>query len=103
MELVSLPGGGNRGSYNPDIQNVVLTLADTEIDHTLPDHTKCFIVQNRNNGLIKLSYIDGNSGSIRVTLFPGTFYREADVGEKTLTIHMQSPTAAQTIEVVSWS
>ena len=88
----------------PKIENVALTLAATEVAHALTAGSKQFQVLNRNNGKLQLSYSVGTSGTVFQTIPPGCFYREGNIDPSvSITLYMQSPIAAQTVEVASWT
>lgn len=88
--------------FDPTIENVPLPVANTEVDHTLPMGTKTFIIQNRDTGLLKLALTDTESGTTYLTIFPGCFYCLSGIDVKSLTLHIQSPSASQTVEISSW-
>ena len=88
----------------PVIANQTITSANTEYSYALPANTKRFKIQNRNEGLIKLSYTSGQSGTNYWTIFPGQQYDGENISNTaTLTLYYQSTKAAQLLEVVSWS
>ena len=89
--------------YDPIVENVSIPLADTEVSHALPTGTKRFLLKLRGVAILKLAYSSGNSGTTFITLYGRTFYREERIGSATTTLYMQSPTASQTVEIVSWS
>ena len=88
----------------PIVQNPTITLANTEYNHTLPAGTKRFKIQNRDSGLVKLSYTSGQSGSVYWSIFPGQQYDGENVSNgATINLYYQSPKSSQTLEIVSWS
>lgn len=87
----------------PTIANVSLTTADTEVSYALPADTKKFIIQNRNLGLLKISYILGESGSTYFTIFPGDKWEDDYLDGSLTNIYIQSPSATQTVEIRSWA
>lgn len=85
----------------PQVSNVALTLADTEYSFALPAGTKSFALQNRNDGLIKYRT---TSAGLHWTLYPGQPYYISNIkGSASVTIYLESPKAAQTVEVLSWA
>lgn len=87
----------------PTITNLSVPTANTEVSHAFGTGTRRFQVQNRTSGLIKFAYAPTGSGSLFVTLFPGAVYEEKDVDCDGLSIYVQSPSAAQTVEILEWS
>lgn len=89
---------------DPEIDTLVLTVAATELGFAFPSFTRHFVIQNRDNGLLKLAYsITATSGSDYMTIFPGNFYQKSLNVESPLTVYLQSPTAAQTVEIEHWT
>lgn len=83
------------------VENVTLALANTEYSHTLPASTKHFVLQNRNDGIVKLKAVTG--GDI-LTLYPNVPYSIANIkSSASITVILESPKAAQVIEIISWS
>lgn len=88
----------------PTISNVLLTTANTEVSHALPASTKMFLMQNRGNGRIQLSYTSGQSGITFVTIWPGNIkWIDTINPSAVITIYMQSNLASQTVEIESWA
>jgi len=88
----------------PVIVNQSIVSANTEYSYALPANTKRFKIQNRNEGLVKLSYNTGESGTKYWSIFPGQQYDGENISDTaSLTIYYQSPKASQTLEVISWS
>jgi hypothetical protein len=89
---------------DPLIDTLVLTVAATELSFALPAFTRHFIVQNRNNGLLKLAFVLADTaGTDYLTIFPGNFVQYSLNVESPLTLYLQSPIAAQTVEIVHWT
>lgn len=105
MSIVS----GFAGSQNTDvvtipfIDNLSVPLANTEVSYTLPTNTRRFILKNRSSGMLKLSYTSGQSGVKWFSIEPGNSYSETNISKPSLTIYLQSPTANQILEILSWS
>lgn len=87
----------------PLAANVAMAVADTEYSYSLPSGTTKFQVQNREIGLVKLAFTASQSGVTYWTIFPGCQYWEEGVSAGSVTLYFQSPTAAQTLEIISWS
>jgi hypothetical protein len=85
----------------PVVANHTLALANTEYSVALPAGSKTFALQNRNDGLIKLKT---TSGGAHMTLFPGQPYYISNIkGTASVTIYVESPKAAQVLEILAWS
>ncbi len=91
------------GKSAPTIHNLSMPLANTEYNYTFPNNTREFYLQNRTLGLVKFAYTIGSSGTLYKTLFPGGVLNEDNLELETLNIYIQSPSAGQTIEIVSWT
>ena len=89
---------------NPLINTLDLLLANTEYSFALPAFTRLFLVQNRNRGLLKIAFVaGGTSGVDYLTIFPGNFAQWSMNVESPLTIYVQSPSAAQVVEINHWT
>ena len=89
---------------NPLINTLVLTLAATELSFALPAFTRHFLIQNRNNGLLKIGFALGSTSTANfLTIFPGNWLQYSFNVESPLSIYVQSPKAAQTVEINHWS
>lgn len=98
-----LTTGANSLATTPTIANVAIPTANTEVFYILPSGSKRFAIQNRNDGIIKLAYAAGTSGSVYYTVWPGDEFAEDNIQyAATITIYMQSPKAVQTVEIRSW-
>lgn len=88
----------------PTIANVAMATAATEYDYALPAGTKRFLIKNRMNGVVQLSYSLGTSGTTYETIPRGVFYMEENINPGVaVTLYLQSPSASQIIEVTSWA
>jgi len=85
----------------PLITTVDLTTANTEYTVAFPVGSKTFAFQNRSEGLVKLRTV---SGGAHWTLFPGQPYYISNIkGSSAVTLYMESPKAAQVVEIIAWS
>ena len=108
---MSIVSGSNTGlttaanplATTPSIANLPVPLANTEVFYVFPAGTKRFALQNRSDGIIKLAYIIGDSGSVYYTVWPGDEFIENDIHyAASVTIYLQSPKASQIVEIRSW-
>ena len=98
------PAGTNTDVVStPFSDNFSMPLANTEYAYAFPDNTRRFMIQNRNVGIIKLSYTSGESGTNYFSLSGGVVYSERNIETTTITLYLQSPSANQLLEVISWS
>lgn len=83
------------------VENVIIALANTEVSHTLPAGTKQYKIQYRANGVLKVAFSVGTSGTTYWELYPGqsaeTMYIRSSAS---ITLYMQS---AKTGVVEIWS
>jgi hypothetical protein len=92
----------------PVIYNVTLSSANTEFSRALPAGIRKFSIQCRTTSVdIKLSFVEGESGSTFLTILGNSAYNEdlihAPIGY-TLTLYMQTTsTASPVVEIVAWS
>jgi hypothetical protein len=85
----------------PVVANHTLVLANTEYMIALPVGSKTFALQNRNDGQIKLKTTPAGA---HLTLFPGQPYYISNIkGSASVTIYVESPKAAQVLEIIAWS
>ena len=89
--------------FDPVVENIAITLANTEVTHVLPLGTKRFLLKLRHAAILKLSYAVGTSGTIYSTLPSGAWYSEDRIGAGTTTLYFQSTSASQIAEITSWS
>jgi len=101
---------GSAGAQNtnvvstPSIDNFTTGLANVEQPYSFPAGTKRFSLKNRGAGLLKISYTLGESATKYWTIPPACSYDETEINVNTqIILYMQSPIAAQTLEVISWS
>jgi hypothetical protein len=85
------------------VENVPVALANTEQAHTLPANTKQFLVKTRGIGHLKLAYSLGTSGTVYLTIDPGSAYQSPQFSAVSKTIYFQSPLAGLVLEIESWS
>ena len=89
---------------DPEIDTLSLPTANTEGSFAFPAFTRHLLVQNRNRGLLKVAFTLGaTSGTDYITIFPGNYLQYSLNVESPLTIYIQSPQAAQTVEINHWT
>lgn len=89
---------------NPTISNTTLTLAATEYSIVIPASTVRLYIKARNGSKLKFSYTLGDSGTTFVTVPAGSSYTEDVLNPAaTLTLHVQSTTAGEIVELLTWT
>lgn len=92
------------GIQNPQILNVALPTADTEVEYVLPANCKQFYIKLRDpSAQMKLSYTSGQSGTTYLTVSRGNWYSEDGINATTTTLYIQSSTSGQVAEIVAWT
>lgn len=108
--MAIITGTPNQGNINvtltgvstPDIQNINLASANTEVSINLPANSQRFRISVRGSSLLKLAYNSGESGTTYLSIWPGSYYEEKNIDVSSLTLYVQSTQAGETVEVVSW-
>jgi hypothetical protein len=103
-----LPGPPGSGSgavmTTPDISNLNMPTANTEYTFPLPAGTKQFEIRSRALGKLQLAFIEGESGSTFVTVWPGNSYREIGLLlSDVLDVYIQSSRPDDILEILSWT
>jgi len=84
------------------IFNIPLGIVNTEQSQVLPNDTKEFIIKSRNNALIKLSYVMGESGIKYITIKGNAVYTDTNLYQ-TQTLYFQSPQTGDVVEIVAFT
>ena len=93
-----------QGGVVPQLDNVLVATANSEVSYLMPASTKRFLIRNRNTATLKVAYTPGTSGTTYLTVFPGTVYQETELQIPSgFYLYFQTTAANQTIEIVSWS
>jgi hypothetical protein len=106
MSIIGGRGGSGGVSLasSPTVYNVTMTAANTEYSKLLPTGTKKIYIKLRSlNALLKVSFILGESGTTYVTIPFGATFSLDDVDLNNVTIYFQSPTAAQSAEIICFT
>lgn len=89
---------------SPIIYNVTITDANTEYSQLLPTGTKKLTVKLRGtSALLKIAFENTKSGTTYITVPYGSSFNADDIDMNGITIYVQSPTAAQTCEILAWT
>jgi len=108
--FTSTSGGGKVGldvnvleANTPQIFNVSIPLANTEVSQALPTGTKYFLIRVRgSSSLLKLAFSAGTSGTTFVEVNRGTVYSSPVVTAGSVTLYFQTTQASQTAEILVW-
>lgn len=84
------------------IYNITITLANTEQSQVLPANTKKFIIKTRGNGKLQLAYNLGDSGTIYLTVPPGSSYEDINL-YTAQTLYFQSPKVGEIVELIAFT
>lgn len=109
MAILNSSGSGGSGSLagstsvdTATIENISIGTANTEQSHALPALTRKFRLKARGFSITKLAYTSGQSGTVYVTVSPGSWYcAEMLDPNTTYTIYFQT-SKVDTLEVESW-
>jgi hypothetical protein len=85
------------------VENLTVTTANVEQSHALPANTKCFSIQTRGAGKLRLGLSSGQSSTSPWTIYAGGYYASPAINSASTSIYFQSPTAGLVLEVMSWS
>ena len=86
----------------PSIYNKTMTLADTEYSQELRSGLVKLLVQCRGLYDVKLSFVNGESGTIYITIKGGMVYFEDMIDSPSRTLYFQCATAGQVLEIIAW-
>lgn len=87
---------------NPKIYNISVASADTEISQTLSASTKRITIRVRGNSVLKVSFLEGESGTNYIKVPMGCSYNETDL-RFSGTIYFQTVKASQVVEIIEWT
>jgi hypothetical protein len=91
------------GATNPTVTNISLT-ASTEVGLALPASCRQFLIKLRGaNASLQVAYAAGTSGTTFLTVPPGNFYADSALSTSSVTLYVQTPQAAQTVELLTWT
>lgn len=108
MPIQGIPasGGGSGGGGSlttPTVENVTVTLANTEQAYSFPAYTRSITVKARGPAKAQLAFEPGSTGTEFFTLWPGAVYTQEGISAPLTTIYFQSPVAGLVLEMISWS
>lgn len=90
-------------STTPTITNLSLVSANTEYSHAFGANTKYWIIQNRDNGKVKVAFTATQSGTNFWTVYAGQQMDSPNLNVTGLTLYAQSPKTNQTLEILEWA
>ena len=109
-------GGGGGGGFDmstiedntqpskvPVIHNVTMTNANVEYSQLLSNNTRKVDIKLRANAILKIAFAAGASGTTYITVSYGASLHLENVNLAGITLYFQSPSAAQTAEILAWT
>lgn len=102
---MTLHAGENQlaGASQQTIFNLTLTTADFEYSQALPTNTRKIGIKPRSStASIKLSFVEGESGTKYTTIPPSGWWHDL-IGMPNATVYLQSTTAGTVAEIEAWS
>lgn len=93
---------GGSVDTTPQIFNIVVASANTEVSQVLPTNTKKFIIRTRNRSELKLAYVSGESSTNYVTIKKGAVFEDANL-YLNQTIYFQVDNAGETVEILTYT
>lgn len=89
---------------NPQVKNVAVPTANTEVTYVLPAGTKRFSIKLRTPARLQLAYAVGTSGTEYLTIPYGVKYWEDGIDSTTtVTLYFQANVGSNVAELVIWS
>lgn len=86
---------------NPLVENLAMPLANTEYSYAAASNLKRITIKSRNHSVLKVAYTSGESGTIYITLAPGSVYEEINI-DGTFTLYVQASKPNEVLEIVTW-
>jgi hypothetical protein len=87
----------------PSITNTTLAVAGTEYTLPLPAGTKSFLLRSRGYSRLRIGYGINSTNTAWMEVSPGCSYRENGLGGTTTNIYVQSNSAGEVVELLSWT
>lgn len=92
-----------QGATTPQIDQVSMLLADTEYSFALPTNCRQFQLGLQSDGILKVAYVMGDSGTMYRTIPRYCFYAESDLKlPGTVTLYFQCSKPTQVLEILTW-
>jgi hypothetical protein len=85
----------------PTLQNVLISLADTEQSVAIAASRK-IIVNTRGNSTLRIAFTPGATTTNYRLLRAGFTYESPALDGSGITLYIQSPQAGETVEIESW-
>jgi hypothetical protein len=94
---LSITNDGGITSYS--IDNIQVPTANTEVMITVPTTATWFHIFNRTDGLTKLAFASGMSGTTYITVNPGDGREYIKKNGTSMALYVQCPKGTQVLEV----
>lgn len=82
------------------VANVSVPTSATEVTIVVPDTAIYIWLYNRTEGLTKVAFVSGQSGTNYITAVPGSYLDFHKKNGASMTLYVQCPKASQTIEIL---
>lgn len=92
----------NSLTTTPEVLNVSVTLANTEVSQALPSGCKGFMIRARGNSVLKLSYAVGESLTNYATISPGSVFSDSNFYQSQ-SIYFNTSKPNEVVEIVTFS
>lgn len=90
------------GSPNPQIYNLAIPTADTEVSQALNPNTKSVLIRARGITSLKVAFVSGESGTNYLTIPAGNTFIQENINFTGI-IYLQSTKSNQVIEILEWT
>lgn len=88
------------GSGNVKITNLLLTTKDTEYSHSLTNNLKSVIIKCREMAVLKLAFVNGESGTKYITIHGGCAFTLDNLEFVSKIAYIQASKDAVTVEIM---
>ena len=102
-DITATTTGGIQPVQGPVIYNVYTSPTPSTETSFSTSTIKRFTIVNRGAIQVNIAYAPGGSGTNYITVYPGSNYEEDNINNQVITFYIQSPSANQRVEVVTWS
>jgi hypothetical protein len=82
------------------VANVSVPTSNTEVEIVIPDTAVYVWIYNRTEGLTRMAFSSGQSGTNYVSLVPGSYQELRKKAGTAMSIYVQCPKNTQTIELL---
>jgi hypothetical protein len=87
----------------PSVINQTALLANTEYSVALPIGARKFYIRSRDDAKLQLAFTSGQSGTLYITIYPGSTFMEDCIHNASVSLYFQSNKAGKVVEVLYWT